>query len=227
MAEMTRKTALAHKVECYDVADVERPTGERLISMSNALTRAGYGLTLAEKRIVATAVSKLDSRRILKPSEVPVTKITAIEYAETFIPDRTRLRRQLGSCYRVASASSRRGRPLASGHGAIQARHTGEVALYFARCGLFLFWLGLGGPSAILAHSSAFSRTSTRVCSSSTSSVSPCLHRTFAADTSSSLPVSRVVTRCSDRHYSFTILVDKPVDKGRKGLGMRGIFANG
>ena len=84
---MTRKTALAHKVERYDVADVERPAGERLISMSNALTRAGHGLTLAEKRIVATAVAKLDSRRILKPDEVPVTKITAMEYAETFEVD--------------------------------------------------------------------------------------------------------------------------------------------
>ena len=55
--------------------------------MSNALTRAGHGLTLAEKRIVAAAVSKLDSRRVLKPGEVPRTKITAAEYAETFEVD--------------------------------------------------------------------------------------------------------------------------------------------
>ncbi|MEK8955164.1 hypothetical protein P2P35_21935 [Escherichia coli] len=69
--------ALAHKAQGYDVADVERPARERWVTMSNALTRAGHGLTLAEKRIVAAAVSKLGSRRVLKPGEVPRTKITA------------------------------------------------------------------------------------------------------------------------------------------------------
>lgn len=58
--------------------------GERWISMTNALTRAGHGLTLAEKRLVMCAVSKLDSRKALPPGEVPTTKITALEYAETF-----------------------------------------------------------------------------------------------------------------------------------------------
>ena len=52
--------------------------------MTNALTRAGHGLTLAEKRLVMCAVSKLDSRRVLPPGEVPTTRITAAEYAETF-----------------------------------------------------------------------------------------------------------------------------------------------
>lgn len=79
--------ALAHKAQGYDVADVERPAGERWVTMSNALTRAGHGLTLAEKRIVAAAVSKLDSRRMLPPGEVPRTRITAMEYAETFEVD--------------------------------------------------------------------------------------------------------------------------------------------
>ncbi|EBG3748884.1 replication initiation protein [Salmonella enterica] len=49
--------------------------------MSNALTRAGHGLTLAEKRIVAAAVSKLDSRRMIRPAEMLTTRITAAEYA--------------------------------------------------------------------------------------------------------------------------------------------------
>ena len=84
---MAKKTTLTRKVEGSDVGDVERPTGERWISMSNALIRAGHGLTLAEKRIVACAVSKLNSRRVLKPGEVPVTRITALEYAETFEVD--------------------------------------------------------------------------------------------------------------------------------------------
>ncbi len=74
--------ALAHKAQGYDVADMERPAGERWVTMSNALTRAAHGLTLAEKRIIAVAVSKLDSRRALKPGEVPRTRITAAEYAE-------------------------------------------------------------------------------------------------------------------------------------------------
>lgn len=56
--------------------------GDRWVTMSNALTRAGHGLTLAEKRTIAVAVSKLDSRRPLKPGEVPRTRITAAEYAE-------------------------------------------------------------------------------------------------------------------------------------------------
>lgn len=50
--------------------------------MTNALTRAGHGLTLAEKRLVMAAVSKLDSRRPLKPGEVHKSKLTAAEYAE-------------------------------------------------------------------------------------------------------------------------------------------------
>jgi len=55
--------------------------------MSNALTRAGHGLTLAEKRIVASAVSKLDSRTPLPAGQVPRTRIDAAEYAETFQVD--------------------------------------------------------------------------------------------------------------------------------------------
>lgn len=79
--------AAAQALANYDAADVERQPGERWVTMSNALTRAGHGLTLAEKRIVAAAVSKLDSRRALPPGEVPRTRITAMEYAETFSVD--------------------------------------------------------------------------------------------------------------------------------------------
>lgn len=79
--------AAAQALANYDAGDLERPAGERWVTMSNALTRAGHGLTLAEKRIVASAVSKLDSRRMLPPGEVPRTRITAMEYAETFKVD--------------------------------------------------------------------------------------------------------------------------------------------
>lgn len=82
------KKAKAHALANYDANNLERPSGERWVTMSNALTRAGHGLTLSEKRIVAAAVSKLDSRRALLPgSEVPRTRITALEYAETFQVD--------------------------------------------------------------------------------------------------------------------------------------------
>lgn len=73
---------MAHKAQGYDVEP-----GGRWVTMSNALTRAGHGLSLAEKRILASAVSKLDSRSVLKPGEVPRTRITAQEYAETFSVD--------------------------------------------------------------------------------------------------------------------------------------------
>lgn len=57
--------------------------GKNLVTLSNALIRAGCSLTLAEKRIVMLAVSKLNP---LKPVPVQTfkTKITAAEYAETY-----------------------------------------------------------------------------------------------------------------------------------------------
>ncbi|MFM0140448.1 replication initiation protein [Caballeronia grimmiae] len=81
------KQAVAKKATEFDATSVERSSGDRWINMSNALTRAGHGLSLAEKRLVSAAVSKLDSRRVLKPGEVPVTKISAAEYAEAFDVD--------------------------------------------------------------------------------------------------------------------------------------------
>lgn len=74
------KTALKN----YDSDSAERIPGERWITMTNALTRASHGLTLAEKRIVMAAVSKLDSTKALPPGEVPTTKITADEFVELY-----------------------------------------------------------------------------------------------------------------------------------------------
>jgi plasmid replication initiation protein len=79
MAARTTKAG-AKQLE-YVANDPNRSPGERWITMSNALTRAGHGLTLAEKRIVMMAVSKLDSTRPINPMEPPRTKITAAEYA--------------------------------------------------------------------------------------------------------------------------------------------------
>lgn len=76
------KTMTQQALVNYRPDNPDRPSGERWVTMSNALIRAGHGLTLAEKRIVMCAVSKLDSRAALKPGELPRTKITASEYAE-------------------------------------------------------------------------------------------------------------------------------------------------
>lgn len=66
----------------YVANDPQRVPGERWITMSNALTRAGHGLTLAEKRIVMMAVSKLDSAKPFSAHEPLRTKISAAEYAD-------------------------------------------------------------------------------------------------------------------------------------------------
>ena len=118
---MAKKTPAEHALANYDPDDLERPAGERLVTMSNALTRAGHGLTLAEKRIIAAAVSKLDSRRPLPPGEVPRTRITAAEYAETFEVDTATAYEQLQTAAKALYGRSitfyepahrRRGKPL-------------------------------------------------------------------------------------------------------------------
>ena len=76
------------KSDSYMQEDANRPAGERWVSMNNALTRAGHGLSLAEKRVVMIAVSKLDSMKIMQPGEMlPSVRITALEYAETYKVD--------------------------------------------------------------------------------------------------------------------------------------------
>lgn len=52
------------------------------VVMSNTLTRAGHGLTLAEKRLIFCALSKLDSRTALLPGANPISRVMAAEYAE-------------------------------------------------------------------------------------------------------------------------------------------------
>ncbi len=89
-------TEVEARAEHYDI-DAERAPGDRWITMGNALTRAGHGLTLAEKRIVGCAASKLDSRKVLPSGTVPVTKITALEYAEEFGVDMDTAYNQLQS----------------------------------------------------------------------------------------------------------------------------------
>jgi plasmid replication initiation protein len=118
----------------YEVATAERTAGARWITMSNALTRAGHGLTLAEKRIVMMAVSKLDSCRLLRPGEVPRTRIAAAEYAEAFGVDLNTAYEQLQGAAKALynrtitfyeAAHRRNGRPLQPTR--VQMRWVGAV----------------------------------------------------------------------------------------------------
>lgn len=62
--------------------------GRRWVTMSNALIRAAHGLTLGEKRLVALALAKLDSRK--GANDGLKSKIHAAEFAESFgIDERT------------------------------------------------------------------------------------------------------------------------------------------
>lgn len=139
--------AKAQALANYDAADVERQPGERWVTMSNALTRAGHGLTLAEKRIVMIAVSKLDSRRVLKPGEVPRTKITAAEYAETFEVDMNTAYDQLQSAAKqlynrsitfYEPAWKRDGKPLPPTK--VQMRWVGQVHYQKGEGWVELYW---------------------------------------------------------------------------------------
>jgi plasmid replication initiation protein len=56
---------------------------DRHVNMSNTLVRAAQGLTLAEKRVMASAVAKLDSVRHWTPEKLKV-RLAAMEYAEAF-----------------------------------------------------------------------------------------------------------------------------------------------
>lgn len=70
------------KADHYDADSLDRALGENWIAMSNALTRAGHGLTLAEKRLVFCALSRLDSRIPMTPGMVPTSRVTAADYAQ-------------------------------------------------------------------------------------------------------------------------------------------------
>jgi len=110
-----------HAVVNYDVGALDRPPGERWVTMSNALARAGHSLTLSEKRIIATAASRLDSRRVLPFGQVPKTRISAMEYAEQFDVDLNTAYEQLQEGAKklfdrklifYEAAETRRGKPL-------------------------------------------------------------------------------------------------------------------
>lgn len=129
------------------VQEVEHEPNGRLVTMSNALTRAGHGLTLSEKRIVASAVSKLHSRRALPAGEVPRTRISAAEYAETFQVDENTAYEQLQAGARMLYKRSitffepafrRNGKPLPPTM--VQMRWVGSVKYHQGEGWVELAW---------------------------------------------------------------------------------------
>ncbi|WP_069107192.1 replication initiation protein [Xylella fastidiosa] len=129
------------------LADISDPSGKRLVTMSNALTRAGHGLTLAEKRVIAWAVATLDSREVLKFGEVPTTRISAMEFAEEFKVDKNTAYDQLKAAAKnlynrsitfYEPAYKRNGKPLPPTK--VQMRWVGEAKYHEGEGWVELAW---------------------------------------------------------------------------------------
>lgn len=99
--------------------DDDKPSsGQPLVTMDNALVRAAHGLSLAEKRLVCMAISKLNPKA---PAANQVTRVTAAEYGETFGIDTTTAYEQLKDAAKdlysrsitfYTAAGKRKGKPL-------------------------------------------------------------------------------------------------------------------
>jgi len=79
---MTSKSGQLTPIEPSDGYIVDE-RGNRYVTMSNGLIRASHGLTLGEKRLIALAITKL-SFRAGAPAGGIVTRVTALEFTETF-----------------------------------------------------------------------------------------------------------------------------------------------
>lgn len=67
--------------------DQNTDLAERNVTMSNALTRAGHGLTLSEKRLIAACIAQNDSfsREQLRNRALPcITRLNAHDYAKLY-----------------------------------------------------------------------------------------------------------------------------------------------
>lgn len=136
----------AHAALGYQLRAPREP-GDKWVTMSNALTRAGHGLTLAEKRLIMSAVSQLDSCKKLGYGEVPVTKVTAGEYAEMYGLDLTSAYEQLRDGAKVLygrsitffeAAHKRNGKPIAPTK--IQMRWIGSAKYHEGEAWVELAW---------------------------------------------------------------------------------------
>lgn len=75
------------KLQHVHKLDQEQPLAELQVNMSNALTRAAHGLTLAEKRLVAACIAKTDqipNMAQVRQRGAWLVRLSAADYAETF-----------------------------------------------------------------------------------------------------------------------------------------------
>lgn len=135
-----------HALMGYD-NELERPDGDRIVTMSNALTRAGHGLTLTEKRLIAICVSRLDSRARVDPMNPPVSKVRADEYAELFGVDINAAYEALQTASKqlynrsitfYEAAHNRRGKAIAPTR--VQMRWVGQVKYHEGEGWVELHW---------------------------------------------------------------------------------------
>ena len=85
VTQLPPKTALTradHKLADYTPEDL--PSGERWVSMSNAIVRSAQGLSLPEKQIIMLSISKLDSRKFHGKDNLPRIRLTAAEMVEAY-----------------------------------------------------------------------------------------------------------------------------------------------
>ena len=75
------------KLQHVHKLDSEQPLAELQVNMSNALTRSAHGLSLAEKRIVASCIAKTDqvpNMTQVRQRGAWLVRLSAADYAETF-----------------------------------------------------------------------------------------------------------------------------------------------
>jgi len=143
----------AHAALGYQLRAEQEPGG-RWVTMSNALIRAGHGLTLGEKRIIMCAVSQLDSNARVQPGTVLRTKINASDYAELYTLDPTTAYEQLRDAAKALykrsisffeAAYRRSGKPLPPT--VVHMRWVGEARYQEGEA-----WIELAWWPALLPH---------------------------------------------------------------------------
>lgn len=151
-AELKRLQKKAERFTAPALKNVPKPVPKPIpgnrISMTNALTRAGHGLTLTEKRLVMAAVSKIDSKAVLPTDTVLRTRVYATEYASLFeVADNTAYEQLQLSAKQLFKrsitfyepAERRRGKPLEAT--LVQMRWVGKVKYQKGEGWVELTWM--------------------------------------------------------------------------------------
>lgn len=75
------------KLQHTHTLDPEQPLSDLQVNMSNALTRSAHGLSLAEKRIIASCIAKTDqmpNMTQVRQRGAWLVRLSAADYAKTF-----------------------------------------------------------------------------------------------------------------------------------------------